>query len=919
MEIETSCGFSDNASSPSKEPKEQYTLEEYQLPIFRCASPQLPGISKTKTQDFESSGRKSPTESYSGPRESTSVSSVSRRSSGIQRQASLCISDDEEAETIFQRQLTGSDHSVLCESLPSNEISESNGLKTHFPDEILAGTSLTNVTVVVHHREGQHVRVASESSPGGVSLTKKEQESLQCDHSHSSLESSSTRTITAPEPMGKSVDAKEASSQTFLTNIHAVNIEEYLRIAESCQQTVVTTDIEKDNNTPELYQQPIVYDVELEETGPSYLQVCKEPNHRKGSVSSLEVVQDGEGWKEVPKPLREACSTELGILEQKLELYQEENRKAFLIHSDISTPEQESSEIYKIRYNDTGSKEDVREETIVISSPDSNEVKEEELVEEEYELERQQYRELWELRATFEEEEELHDILQISGDDDLKDICCLDEYDKEEKLLKCSKVYSEDEENCTFLSQKEETLPEKQEEESFHFREKVELQEKNRCTTESENRFSQENHENYEKYKTDLGEEQSPDTTEKSPDLDQAITQAISFESNADFVLTDESCGTVLEDHIRITNNLLQPPSYESRRHSYKNLFTRRLQRRYASEPTQPATTSTDNSLDSMETEGSSTDASRVEGHTTSLDSTTTDNTDSTGDGQSHMLQQMKADSGYKSMSVDGNGKPPKLSRKQIQPAIDEDTITVLCSVHDEGALGVIKTPAEPLETTSDEQVKRKLVPSIEHMFAFHKDSATWVQTDRKKTKSAFKKRRQYLKSRHDPETLSDGALQWRSESLSDSQSVSGSRQDVREKSSVFRRFFRSNRLHFDRFLMRDYSVDEKSDALFREFARSDPVYEADFHVSSRFLHGHFRIHHHYSRSRDQSNTSPRMSRKILSPQLSIEEEPFESDEERYSVEDDCHSRHKSFSRHQPQVAHAAGIPIIRLPMENNY
>ncbi|XP_022252640.1 uncharacterized protein LOC111088068 isoform X2 [Limulus polyphemus] len=923
VDIETSCGFSDNNSSPSKEPKEQYTLEEYHLPVSGCVSPrslseQLPEIPETKIPELGSE-HKSPVESSLGP-------AGSRRSSGggIQRQASLCISDEEDAEATLQRQSIESDQSVLCESLPSNETGESNGSRAHSPGEVEMGAGVTKVSVVVHHHAEHPEAVTSESPTDSTLVPKEEQESSQYSHSHSSLDSSSTKTVIAQEAVGKRIDVKESSSQTIWSSISAVILEEYLEVTDSCQQSSVdSTKLESYDHVSVPSQQTAVESVALEKY--ECLQVKEDPHIRKRSVSSLDVVLDGEGWKEIPTSLREARSTENGILERKLELYQEENRKKTVPHSNISSPEQESTETYKIRYHDTGSKEDVREETIVISSSESEEMEEEELVKEEYDFERQQYRELWELRAAFEEEE-LQDISQIDEGDDLTDICHLEVYDTENKTLEVSGVYDKDGEKCISVIETEQIKsPKSQEGELSCQTEGRESQEKDKHVTNGENQDSSAVKEKCKDDSNDLTEgEQLQRATERPPDLDPVILQARLLDSDEDPVYSNARCEPSRENLFKITNNLLHVSSYESRRHSYQNLLARRLERRYASDPIQPTANSTDNSLDSMETEGSSTDISRTEGHTTSMDSTTTDNTDSTGDGQSHMLQQMKADSGYKSMSVDGNGKPPKLSRKQIQPAIDEDTITVLDSILNKDSFCVngipeIKEPIKSLESSSGEQVKRKIVSSKEHLLSFNKGSATSGEIDRKKIKSAFKKRRQYLKSRHDPETLSDGDLQWHIDSFSDFQSVSDSRQDVRAKSSVFHRFFQSNRLRFDRFLMRDYSVDEKSDTLFREFARSDPMCEVDYNVSSRFLHGHFRMYHHYSYSRDQNNTSPRMSRKALSPQLSIEEEPFESDEERHSADEDWHCRTESLSRHQPQVAHAAGIPVIRLPMENNY
>ncbi|RXG69669.1 hypothetical protein Avbf_04190, partial [Armadillidium vulgare] len=88
--------------------------------------------------------------------------------------------------------------------------------------------------------------------------------------------------------------------------------------------------------------------------------------------------------------------------------------------------------------------------------------------------------------------------------------------------------------------------------------------------------------------------------------------------------------------------------SSEERRTSYRAILTQKLRHLEAS--SRPALSS-ENSFDSVETDWSSTtDLSRAEAITTSVDSTT----DSTGETLPHRLHQMKADSGYKSLETAG-------------------------------------------------------------------------------------------------------------------------------------------------------------------------------------------------------------------------------------------------------------------------
>lgn len=73
------------------------------------------------------------------------------------------------------------------------------------------------------------------------------------------------------------------------------------------------------------------------------------------------------------------------------------------------------------------------------------------------------------------------------------------------------------------------------------------------------------------------------------------------------------------------------------------------------------------------------------------------------------------------------------------------------------------------------------------------------------------------------------------------------------------------------RALQRDYSIDEKSDRLFREFSRAEPLYDMEY--SSYTIPRRGRRNRRLARHIDVPEGSPRTHRRKLSPQDSIEEE----------------------------------------------
>ncbi|XP_064477532.1 mediator of RNA polymerase II transcription subunit 1.1-like isoform X2 [Ornithodoros turicata] len=436
----------------------------------------------------------------------------------------------------------------------------------------------------------------------------------------------------------------------------------------------------------------------------------------------LPVESPSEGWKEVPSPiLHESSSTETpGFLEKGLEKMARRLLKSRSLEEEPSPP--------PVLYNDTGSKEDVREEAL--SSPCLSESDQSE----DAETVRMQYRQLWELRATFEEEEETD-----------------------------SRAFGQD-------SSSQQSLPH------------------------SDHVVVVEEH-------------------VETPPASEDEKQQCGFNTSLDSEPADEGAPKGPPGRL-----LGLPTSGEVRRHNYKILLARRLQRRTES--------SADNSFDSMETDCSSTDASRTEGVTTSSFDSTTDNTDGGESQAHHRLQQMKADSGYRSMESTNGNKPPKLSRKHVGfPEGD---------------------PAEPSTSTT--------------------------------RRSALKKRRQFEGRQPSSD---DSAAATSTDAVPELPEASY--YDVRGKISVFHRFFRSSRRSrgtSKRILIRDYSIDPKTDALFKEFSRQDPVLESE-----------------------TGGSSPRLSSsKLLSPQLSIEEEEG-SDESHSAMEDDWRAE-----------GPCCDAPIVRLP-----
>ncbi|GAB6028769.1 hypothetical protein CHUAL_004585 [Chamberlinius hualienensis] len=264
----------------------------------------------------------------------------------------------------------------------------------------------------------------------------------------------------------------------------------------------------------------------------------------------------------------------------------------------------------------------------------------------------------------------------------------------------------------------------------------------------------------------------------------------------------------------------LPTSSSETRRQSYQNLLgTRKCRQKLESK----GSSEKDNSFDSIETEGSSTDASRLDVVTTSMESTT-DNTDSTGEGQIHRLQQMKADSGYKSLETNNGSLCSRIAfgRRQFQINTTSDNL----DINIEGECSTEPKPPNEIQ-------------EIEMTTLY----TTVVNPNN--TKTASKKRREYTRERQVVESSFGWPFEQEEDILSSeigtttSTTSSYVMDETHEKASVFLRFFRGGRERSYRPFTRDFSIDEKSDALYQEFSRRDPILDPNRCRSPRIRSRH--------------------------------------------------------------------------------
>ncbi|XP_069941022.1 uro-adherence factor A isoform X2 [Cherax quadricarinatus] len=498
-------------------------------------------------------------------------------------------------------------------------------------------------------------------------------------------------------------------------------------------------------------------------------------------------------WRTMGMAGRRQSSLDSSELEDIMEKRRQLEQRRLLLQADSTTPSDEDEEPRsKVRYNDTGSLEQVNEEMADLLEDSSTSATSSENLEKI----KVQCRALWQLRTTLEEEDP-------------------EDPDSDSGRME---VYS-----------------------------------------------SPDHH--------------SPGRTSDLENVTSATSHTTSFESNTDAVVGgetgvgveaeegEEAEVEVEEQEVQERDQEPEPPqtrltlpSSEARRTSYRAILANRLKHLDAS--TRPPLSS-ENSFDSVDTECSSTtDLSRPEGLTTSFDSTTDCPTDSTSDTHSHRLQQMKSDSGYRSLEVN-NSRPPKLSKKQIHFVEDSLEAQEIDMERDRSR----ERHRDPdflfgsQDSIGDPQSKReRLRKSV-------------AQFERRWGKTHAKKRREALRERHASlDTILGGSMGSSFIGVGGSLEADATTTDeISGKRSVLARFLHTHRYpaaHY-RLLQRDYSIDEKSDRLFKEFSRTEiPLeWEPVSRRCSRLYTGR-RLHRHLD-----AESSPRSHRRKLSPQDSIEEE----------------------------------------------
>ena len=448
-----------------------------------------------------------------------------------------------------------------------------------------------------------------------------------------------------------------------------------------------------------------------------------------------------------------------------------------------------------------------------------------------------------------------------------------------------------------------------------------------RATLEEEENFS-------DTVRMDDRDMTSPD--EQSTEEREVVTTShtTSFESNTEPVSKTEPSRSDQEDSSDETvirrsaddSTGLQPPRSENRRQTYRSILTKRLKRIEA------PTASTENSFDSvetMETDGDISDTSRQDMTTTSFESTT-DNTDSTGEGNSHRLQQMRGDSGYKSLEAQQSssggplGKPLK---KQIHFVLDHET-----STEREGhRLSPTPSPEDPSNQSTGHS---ELFPPGDNLSAKRSVKSSKTHFERRNGKTASKKRREYRSERQVIQVY-ESVNEPETDSRSDHGPSGDSFDESPRKLSLFSRFLKSHSKESKRSppIIRDFSMDEQTNALFNEFVRYDPTMDhkqplAVRRTSTRIRNLN-RLHRKHSTDTGSMDIVSTRRRERLAPSMRSaslgSDSSLGSGIRRLSPQDSIEEElpHRDSTRWQEETPSLSNkvikdIPIIRLPEEDS-
>lgn len=228
---------------------------------------------------------------------------------------------------------------------------------------------------------------------------------------------------------------------------------------------------------------------------------------------------------------------------------------------------------------------------------------------------------------------------------------------------------------------------------------------------------------------------------------------------------------------------------YISKRQNFQRLYANRRRNRNIFD----LNSSTERSFDSFDTtttDGArSSESSRIEATTTSFDSTTTNGSSADSSYKRQLLKEAKDDSGYKSLEC--NTKPPPSPTTRI-----------------------VITPSMEAGDGTEESVD----PFSEMIPSHHYKSASSRRRDFQ-TRSVGELPILTIQTSHSSYELEPGESNATSSDSIPNQSEPG-------KYNGFLRVFQTGFWHSKQKQKRDYGVDEKTDALFKEFTRYDPKYD---------------------------------------------------------------------------------------------
>ncbi|KAF2362526.1 hypothetical protein FHG87_006720 [Trinorchestia longiramus] len=352
---------------------------------------------------------------------------------------------------------------------------------------------------------------------------------------------------------------------------------------------------------------------------------------------------------------------------------------------------------------------------------------------------------------------------------------------------------------------------------------------------------------------------------DEDPDSDNLKTGQTPDESSPDSDIADKP-GTP-SNREGDPNTILMTP--EARRTSYRAILARRLKHQEGSAANLPSETS----FDSVDTDNSSiADFTRLEANA-SVDSAFDVSVDSVPETRGPKSYQMrKADSGYRSMEVSSTSRYSMASWSQntfeegvaALPSFNVEG-RILTSDNDEKSteddeMSSNKSPDDPVDTQQQHFAKsqqfhlsRKLWHSVSVEPSFmdtevpcSSKQANTLESKTPSSKIVCRKRREMDVSRND---------------------------EISGKRSVMHRFMSPQKYSPSqiRALQRDYSIDEKSDRLFKEFSRTEPFCDMEYNsytVPRRGRRNRRRVRH-----LEVTECSPRSHRRKISPQDSIEEE----------------------------------------------